>query len=116
MDFVVIVEGKNDRSRLMRVLSDEVPIYCTNGTPGTRKIQQLIKSVGNRFVYIFTDNDSSGKRIRAMLSDAFPDAEQLYTKAGYAGVEGTPEEHMIRQLEKAGLEEYIIYPEPGLTS
>ncbi|HZG57591.1 toprim domain-containing protein [Paenibacillus sp.] len=114
MDFVIIVEGKNDRSRLARLLSKDVPIFCTFGTPGSKQLQRLIKDVGDRAVYIYTDNDASGKRIRSMLRDVFPDAEQLYTKAGYAGVEGTPEEHLIRQLEKAGLEEYIVYPEPDL--
>jgi toprim domain protein len=114
MDFVIIVEGKNDRSRLSKLLAKGIDIYCTFGTPGSKQIQQLIKKVGDRSVYIFTDNDASGKRIRAILRDAFPDAEQIYTKAGYAGVEGTPEEHIVRQLEKAGLEEYIVYPEPDL--
>ncbi|WP_199620569.1 toprim domain-containing protein [Paenibacillus alkalitolerans] len=114
MDFVIIVEGKNDRSRLAKLLSEEVPIYCTYGTPGTKQLQQLVKKVGNRSVFIFTDNDASGKRIRGILRDTFPDAEQLHTKTGYAGVEGTPDEHIVRELEKAGLQEYIVYPEPDL--
>lgn len=112
MDIVIIVEGKNDRKRLSRVLVKDVPILCTFGTPGTDQLQKLVQMAGDRDVYIYTDNDASGKRIRAMLSEVFPDAEHLYTKSGYAGVEGTPEEHLIRQLEKAGLEEYIVYPEP----
>lgn len=41
-----------------------------------------------------------------------PDAGHIYTRRGYAGVEGTPDEYNITQLEKAGLEEFIIYPEP----
>jgi toprim domain protein len=45
------------------------------------------------------------------LRDAFPDAEQIYTRKGYAGVEGTPDEYIIQQLEKAGLDEYIRYPD-----
>jgi toprim domain protein len=114
MDFVIIVEGKNDRRRLARLLSKEIPILCTFGTPGSKQLQQLVKDVGDRAVYIYTDNDASGKRIRGIVRDLFPDAEQLYTKSGYAGVEGTPDEHLIRQLEKAGLEEYIAYPEPDL--
>jgi len=114
MDFVIIVEGKNDRSRLARLLTPDVPILCTFGTPGSKQLQQIAKKVGDRAVYIYTDNDAPGKRIRGMLRDLFPDAEQLYTKSGYAGVEGTPDEHLIRQLEKAGLEEYIVYPDPDL--
>lgn len=112
MSLAIIVEGKNDRSRLRRLLSDEVLLLCTFGTPGSGKLAELRKLAGDRDVYIFADNDPSGKRIRAMVSDQFPDAVQIYTRRGYAGVEGTPDEYLIQQLEKAGLEEYILYPPP----
>ncbi|KIL42412.1 DNA primase [Gordoniibacillus kamchatkensis] len=112
MSLVVIVEGKNDRSRLRRVLSEEVDILCTYGTPNSATIEQLKKQADGREVFLFTDNDPSGKKIRALLRDAFPDAEQIYTRKGYAGVEGTPEEYLIQQLEKAGLEEFIVHPAP----
>lgn len=46
-----------------------------------------------------------------MLREVFPDAEHIYTRRGYKGVEGTPEEYLIQQLEKAGLESYIVYPQ-----
>lgn len=114
MDFVIIVEGKNDRLRLSRLLSGNVPILCTFGTPGPERLQQLARQAGNRDVFIYTDNDASGKRIRSLLGDLFPDAVHLYTKPGFAGVEGTPDEHLIRQLEKAGLDEYIAYPDSGM--
>jgi toprim domain protein len=110
MSIAIIVEGKNDKNRLKRLLSEEIVIYCTFGTPSTDTIEDLKKKVGFSDVYLFTDNDSSGKRIRGILRDAFPDSEQIYTRRGYAGVEGTPEEYLIVQLEKAGLEEYIKYP------
>ncbi|GGF96716.1 toprim domain-containing protein [Paenibacillus abyssi] len=116
MDIAIIVEGKNDRSRLRRVLSDEVPIYCTFGTPGTQQIEKLKKQAGDSDVFLFMDNDASGKRIRGMLKDAFPDADHIYTRRGYPGVEGTPEDYLIEQLEKAGLEAYILYPEPDPAS
>ncbi|TJY39815.1 DNA primase [Cohnella pontilimi] len=111
-DVAIIVEGKNDKSRLTRVLSPEVPIHCTFGTLNTLKIESLRKTIGDRHVFLFMDNDSSGKRIRGVLRDVFPDAEHIYTRRGYKGVEGTPEEYLIQQLEKAGLEEYIVYPAP----
>jgi len=112
MDVAIIVEGKNDKSRLSRVLSPEVPIYCTFGTLSTDRIEALRKAVGDRQVFLFTDHDASGRRIRGVLKDVFPDAEHMYTRRGYNGVEGTPEEYLIQQLEKAGLEAYILYPEP----
>lgn len=112
MPIAIIVEGKNDRSRLRKILSDEVTILCTYGTPGPEQLAELKKSAGGREVFIFTDNDPSGRKIRRLLSDLFPDAVHIYTRRGYAGVEGTPDEYAIQQLEKAGLEEFILYPPP----
>lgn len=111
MDIAIIVEGKNDKSRIRRVLDESVPIFCTFGTPGTVQLEKLRKQVGDKDVYIFTDNDSSGKRIRGILRDLFPDAEHIYTRRGYPGVEHTPEDYLVEQFEKAGLEQYIQYPD-----
>ncbi|MDO7907084.1 DNA primase [Paenibacillus sp. JX-17] len=110
MSIFIIVEGKNDRSRIRRLVDSEVHILCTFGTLNSLKLDTLRKQVGGEEVYLFLDNDSSGKKIRGVLSDAFPDAVHIYTRRGYAGVEGTPDEYLIAQLEKAGLEDYIIYP------
>ncbi|MEC0230028.1 toprim domain-containing protein [Paenibacillus alba] len=112
MSIAIIVEGKNDKSRLKRVIDDSVLILCTFGTPSSITLEDLRKKVGHKQVYLFTDNDASGKKIRFLLRDTFPDSEQIYTRKGYAGVEGTPEEYLIQQLEKAGLDEYIKYPFP----
>jgi toprim domain protein len=113
MHVAIIVEGKNDKSRLSRVLSSDIPIHCTFGTLNTTRIEALRKSVGDRHVYLFTDPDASGRRIRGVLRDVFPDADHIYTLKDYSGVEGTPEDYLIQQLEKAGLEAYIIYPDPA---
>lgn len=110
MSIAIIVEGKNDKNRLKRLLTDDILIVCTFGSLNTERLEALKKKISDRYVYLFTDNDSSGKKIRAILRDAFPDAEQIYTRRGYAGVEGTPDEYLIQQLEKAGLDEYIVYP------
>jgi toprim domain protein len=111
MEIVIIVEGKNDKAKLRRLLTDDVMILCTLGTPGREQLQLLDKEAGSLPIYLFTDNDSSGKRIRFLLRELFPDAEQIYTRRGYAGVEGTPIEYLIQQLEKAGLNEFIVYPD-----
>jgi toprim domain protein len=112
MSITIIVEGKNDKARLRRLLNDQIAILCTYGSLNTERLEALKKKTGQTEVYLFTDNDSSGKKIRGILRDTFPDAEQIYTRRGYAGVEGTPDEYLIQQLEKAGLEEYILYPPP----
>ncbi|WP_433946938.1 toprim domain-containing protein [Paenibacillus sp. SN-8-1] len=113
MPVYIIVEGKNDRSKLRRVLNEEVEVLCTFGTLNSQKLETLRKKIKDEETYLFMDNDASGKRIRSILRDAFPDAGHIYTRRGYAGVEGTPDEYVIQQLEKAGLEEYILYPPPG---
>lgn len=110
MSITVIVEGKNDRSKLRRVLEDEVQILCTFGTPNSARLESLYKEAKDDEVYLFLDNDSSGRKIRALLSDLFPDADHLYTRRGYAGVEGTPDEYVVQQLEKTDLDAFIIYP------
>jgi len=112
MSIAIIVEGKNDRSRLRRLLLPEVDVLCTFGTPGVESLEKLKKQVQGKEIYIFTDNDPSGKKIRGLLRELFPDAYHLYTRKGYAGVEGTPEEYLLLQLEKAGLEDVLVYP-PG---
>jgi toprim domain protein len=110
MSIAIIVEGKNDKSRLRRLLSDEIAIYCTFGSLNTERLESLKKKTKDFHIFLFTDNDSSGKKIRGILRDTFPEAEQMYTRKGYAGVEGTPDEYLIQRLQKAGLEEYIVYP------
>jgi toprim domain protein len=110
MEIAIIVEGKRDKAKLKRLLAEDVLILCTLGTPGSEQLQMLQKQSGDLPIYLFTDNDSSGKRIRYLLRELFPDSVQIYTRRGYAGVEGTPEEYLIQQLEKAGLDEFIIYP------
>ncbi|OAB46282.1 toprim domain-containing protein [Paenibacillus glacialis] len=110
MSIYIIVEGKNDRSKLRRLLMPDVTILCTFGTLNSIKVESLLKKVKDDEVYLFMDNDSSGKKIRGVLRDSFPDAEHMYTRRGYAGVEGTPDEYLIAQLEKVDLHEFIIYP------
>ncbi|TDF98875.1 toprim domain-containing protein [Paenibacillus piri] len=111
MPITIIVEGKNDKSRLRRLLNDEITILCTYGTLNNERLEALKKKAGQNDIYLFTDNDASGKKIRGILRDTFPDSDQIYTRRGYAGVEGTPDEYLIQQLEKAGLEEFIVYPQ-----
>ncbi|BFH65097.1 MULTISPECIES: toprim domain-containing protein [Paenibacillus] len=112
MAIYIIVEGKNDRSKLRRLLQEDIRILCTFGTLNSARLEALRKEIKDEEVYLFMDNDSSGKKIRGILRDAFPDAGHIYTRRGYPGVEGTPDEYLVAQLEKAGLEEYIIYPDP----
>ncbi|WP_139488661.1 toprim domain-containing protein [Brevibacillus dissolubilis] len=102
-DLVIIVEGKNDRAQLKKVLPEDTLILLTNGVPNQKKLQELKKQARDRDVYILTDNDSTGKKIRKLVHDTFPGAMDLYTKERYNGVEATPTDVLRHLLEKAGL-------------
>lgn len=70
MSITIIVEGKNDRSRLRRLLEPEVDILCTFGTLNTLKLEALRNTIRDGEVYLYMDNDSSGKKF--VLSCATP--------------------------------------------
>ena len=108
MSITIIVEGKNDRSRLQQLLEPSIHIVCTYGTPSTSTLEKLSYRLKDDEVYILTDNDSSGKAIRSKLRECFPDATHIYTRRGYNGVEHTPLEYLLQQFEKAGLADYIV--------
>lgn len=102
-NWVVIVEGKNDRRRLARLVDDNITILLTYGIPSQRWLDQLIRTVGDRPVIIFTDADSTGRRIRGILAEAFPHAIHLHTKPSYRGVEQTPLSYLAERLERIGI-------------
>ncbi len=104
--FAVIVEGKNDRSRLQSVLPPEVPIIPTFGIPNQDRLERIRKAVKHHIVVIFTDADSAGRRIRRILRDAFPDALNVYTKPGYNGVEHTPVDYIQERFKRLGIIEW----------
>lgn len=100
MSSVLIVEGKHDKERLQKLLPTEVTILCTYGIPTDERLQWIKESAMDSEVFIFTDSDFVGKRIRGMLGEEFPDAVHLHTKKEYKEVENTPEEYLQEILEK----------------
>jgi toprim domain protein len=100
---LIIVEGKNDQRRLRRLLPDSIDIAMTYGIPTETRLASLRRQAAARRVYIFTDADATGRRIRGILGDTFPEADHLYTKASYKGVEATPLDYLAERLEAAGL-------------
>lgn len=102
-EFCIIVEGKNDRRRLRQVVPTTIPIGMTHGLPGTDRLEALAKLAGRRQVIIFTDADSTGRRIRRMLMEVFPEAINLYTKPRFQGVEHTPLSYIEGRLRRVGV-------------
>lgn len=86
----IIVEGKNDRERLLLLIGVQVEVVCTYGIPTHARLLAMKEQLEGGEIIIFTDNDKVGRRIRAILSEEFPDALHLHTKIEYGGVERTP--------------------------
>ncbi|MCL6563352.1 MAG: topoisomerase [Firmicutes bacterium] len=105
-EYVVIVEGKHDRARVRQVLPDSIPVLTTNGIPSGDRLDRLQKAVGPAMVVILTDADASGRRIRGILREVFPDALHVYTRPSFGGVEHTPVEYLGERFRRLGLLEH----------
>lgn len=100
---IIIVEGKTDKERLLQVLAEPVTILCTYGTYSTERAEQLMLETEDADeLYLFTDEDDSGKKLRAQLTDDLPQAVHLHTEKVYREVADTPLHVLAEILEKAG--------------
>ncbi|MFY0545183.1 toprim domain-containing protein [Brevibacillus sp. H7] len=100
---IIIVEGKTDKQRLLQVLAEPVSIYCTNGSYSAEKAQQLAEKIEQAAeTFVFTDEDYSGKKLRAQLEEDFPYVTHLYTKKIFTQVANTPLDVLAEILERAG--------------
>ncbi len=106
---VIIVEGKNDKDRLMQVLDEAVDIVCTYGTLGENKIEQLILPYEHAEVYVFVDADESGNKIRRWIKQVLPNARHLYTRKMYGQVSATPLEYLSKVLFDAHFAVYEVH-------
>lgn len=105
---VIIVEGKTDKERLLKILSEPVRIICTYGTLSEEKLEELILPLQYDEVYILVDADEAGNRLRRELQRELPNARHLYTRKMFREVATTPLEHLARVLFDAHFE---VHPE-----
>ncbi|WP_232697725.1 toprim domain-containing protein [Brevibacillus daliensis] len=102
---LIIVEGKTDKARLEKVLAEPTQIYCTHGSfsfEKGEKLQSIIEEAEE--VYIFTDEDYDGKKLRQQLKEEIPWAHHLHTRKVFAEVARTPLEELAMILDEAGFE------------
>ena len=118
---VLLVEGRYDASRLAGLVDGL--ILTTDGFAifKDKEKQALLRTLGRqRGVLILTDSDAAGFRIRRFVSDlvgrqyvsqayvpAIPGKESRKAapgKEGLLGVEGVPDQEILRALENAGLQ------------
>ncbi|USG64861.1 toprim domain-containing protein [Brevibacillus ruminantium] len=98
----IIVEGKTDREKLQHIVAEPVLFVCTYGTYSAEKAAHLAEQLEEADeIYIFTDEDDSGKKLRSQLAEDFPDAYHLHTQSMYAQVAHTPWEVLAEILQKA---------------
>lgn len=84
---VVVVEGRNDASRLKQIYPD-IKIITTNGSAIKEDSVQLLKELDDTYdIILFLDPDHAGERIRRLLSKqlkhiyhAFIDRDVAYSK------------------------------------
>lgn len=111
---VIIVEGKTDKERLLQVLAEPVTIICTFGSYSIEKGEQLaLQTQEASEIYLFTDEDFSGKKLRAHLNEDFPDAIHLHTQKMFGEVANTPLDVLAEILERAGFAVKLSNQEMG---
>jgi len=109
---VLIVEGKTDAQRIRSILLEDIEIVCTRGTLSYNQIEQDIVPLQNDDVYILTDADEPGMKLRNQLKQELPNARHLYTRKMYREVARTPQEYLAKILHDAhfAIDERLLTP------
>lgn len=98
---VLIVEGKTDKEKVLKLLQEPVEIICTHGTLGLEKLEELALSVEDKDVYILVDEDKPGQKLRKNLRQELPYAQHLYINKIYKEVALTPLIQLAKVLMNA---------------
>ena len=103
IDGIIVVEGKSDVAFLSTFIDAE--FVTTNGSEIPEKtIDYLRKSWENRAVFVLTDPDSPGKRIRDILDQNIPNLRHCFIskenaiKKNKVGVAESTEEEILKAL------------------
>ncbi|EPZ44165.1 MULTISPECIES: toprim domain-containing protein [Alicyclobacillus] len=98
---VIIVEGKTDKARILRVIREDVEVVCTKGTLSYEWVENEIVPLQQDDVYILVDADSAGNRLRKQIKQELPNARDLYTRKSYGEVARTPLEYLAKIFSDA---------------
>lgn len=97
---VIVVEGKHDKLRLKKVLTEPVHIICTNGTMGIGKLDEMIEDLYHHKVYIMTDSDKAGRKIRAWFKRHLSESNHIHIDPKYGEVGNCPLDYLARIMTK----------------
>lgn len=97
---IIIVEGITDKRQIEPLLSEEVTILCTHGTFAIERFDYLLEEyqLDDQDVYIFVDEDESGKILRDELKRELSQATHIYTNSNYKEVAETPKDILAQIL------------------
>ena len=100
---ILVVEGKTDVAFLSTFIDAE--FVTTNGSEiPSKTIEYLQKSSGNRDIFVLTDPDSPGKRIRDILDEKIPNLKHCFVskessiKNNKVGVAESTKDEILKAL------------------
>ncbi len=103
IDGIVVVEGKSDVSFLSSFIDAE--FVTTNGSEISKEtIDYLKESIKNKDIYVLTDPDSPGERIRKILNENISGLKHCFInkensiKKGKVGVAESTKEEILNAL------------------
>lgn len=104
---VVVVEGKNDKARLLAIFPN-LTVITTNGSEISEETLELIEKMSlDRSVILFLDPDYPGERIRNKILEKVPNCKHAFIEKAKAidykkhkvGVEHATDEDIKEALE-----------------
>ena len=129
---VILVEGKYDKIKLGQIF--DATILTTDGFGIFKqkdKLKLLRRLAESRGLLVFTDSDGAGLVIRNYLKGAIPEGKiyhayipDLYgkekrkakgSKEGKLGVEGVPDEVIVKAVERSGALSENMLPSGDIT-
>ena len=104
---VLVVEGKNDKARIL-ALFPNLEVITTNGSEISNETLDMIEELSkNHKIILFLDPDYPGERIRNIILNRVPNCDNVYIKKAIAiderkhkvGVEHASDKDLIEALE-----------------
>ena len=101
-DKVLIVEGKTDKRRLEEVLVEPARIICTYGTMGISKLDEIFEQLGDSEIYILSDADKEGRKIRQWFKRHLSESTHIYIDPKFREVGRCPHDYLANLLLRHG--------------